>query len=205
VCLKFDDVVTEQGQADFISAIGRIVSLVTDEHVIDNFQVCSLTTGANYGGYLDSVQAIEGIYLVEPYYVTDLDSAFLVGDGFCVSFDELMSQSQIDSLNSLYKVQMDYELEGMPNVFLLRNNDSTGYRMLDLANAYYLLPQTNYSHPEFGVRVETQAYKLFDYYNAYQFHTKKVIGNYNIASVWDFAGLTKPIKVGVLDDGVTSH
>jgi serine protease len=49
------------------------------------------------------------------------------------------------------------------------------------------------------------AYKLYDYYNSYQPHTKKVIGTFNTASVWDFAGLGRPIKVAVIDDGVNSH
>lgn len=205
ICLKFDDLITQQDQADIISSIGRIVSLLPDTNVIDNFQVCSLMTGVGYDSFLDSVQAVEGIYLVEPYYLGSFNSALLVGDGFCVSFDSLLSQTEINSINLSYNVILDYELEGMHNVFVLRNTDSSSFRMLDLANSYYLLTQTNYSHPEFGIRIQTQAYKLYDYYHSYQAHTKKVIGTFNTASVWDFAGLTAPVKVAVLDDGVTSH
>jgi subtilisin family serine protease len=49
------------------------------------------------------------------------------------------------------------------------------------------------------------AYKLFDYYHNVQAHTKKVIGTFNSASVWDFAGLTRPITVAVIDDGIDAH
>lgn len=147
ICLKFDDIITQQDQADIISSIGRIVSLLPDTNVTDNFQACSLITGVGYDSFLDSVQAVEGIYLVEPYYLGSFDSALLVGDGFCVSFDSLLSQAEIDSINLSYNVVIDYELEGMDNVFVLRNTDSSSFRMLDLANSYYLLIETNYSLP----------------------------------------------------------
>ena len=79
ICIKFDGGIQQQSQASIIASIGRIVSTIDDVHTIDFFQVCSLATGANYGNFLDSVQEIDGIYLVEPYYLLE-DSAFLVGE-----------------------------------------------------------------------------------------------------------------------------
>lgn len=205
VCLKFDPTASQQDQENIIASIDRIISFLVDEHEIDEFKVCTLATSENYESFLDSIQEIEGIYLVEPFYHNNLDSVFLVGDRFCVAFNQSLQQSEIDSINAIYKVETDYEIEGMPNVFVLRNTDSSGYRMLGLANMYYLLSDTYYSHPIFGVWIQTNSYKLFDYYNEYQFHTKKVIGDFNLAAVWDYAGLNQTITVAVIDDGVTSH
>jgi serine protease len=156
--------------------------------------------------FLDSVQEIEGVYQAEPYYLNEDDSAFLVGLTLCVAFNQGITGSQIDSINAMYGVVIDHEIEGMANVFVLRNTDSSGYRLLDLANAYYELSQTRYAHPDFGVRVQKHSYRLFDYYSGSQVHIKKVIGSFNTASVWDFAGLTgDTIVVAVIDDGVASH
>jgi len=206
IALKFDEEVGTNQQETILSSVSRIDSAVTDDHAIDGFMVCALSTGQGYGGFLDSVQAIDGVYLVEPYYLNESDSSFLVGLTFCAAFEEAVTQAEIDSVNALFGVTIDHEIDGMSNVFVLRNTDSSGYRLLDLANAYYAVPETRWSHPEFGVWIQKHSYRLFDYYHSYQPHTKKVIGTFNSASVWDFAGLSDDtIAVAVIDDGVTSH
>ncbi|MEW5994235.1 MAG: hypothetical protein AB1744_07555, partial [Candidatus Zixiibacteriota bacterium] len=144
--------------------------------------------------------------MVEPFYRNQLDSAFLVGVRFCVAFHEGLTQARIDSINAAHGVVIDHEVEGMPNVFVLQNTDASGYDLLDLANTYYELDETLYSHPEFGVWIQRHTYKLFDFYNWAQPHTKKVIGSFNSAAVWDFAGLTgDTITVAIIDDGIDSH
>ena len=93
----------------------------------------------------------------------------------------------------------------MDNVFVLSNTKSSGYRVLELANLYYEMDETRYAHPCFGIRPIKYQYKLYDYYSDYQDHTKKVIGEFNQASVWDFYGLSNSVKVAVIDDGVVEH
>jgi hypothetical protein len=205
VTIKFDQDFSSSDQQALLASIDRIIGVVNDDHAIDGFIACTLSTGDNYDQFMDSVQFLDGVYLVEPFYLNQLDSAFLVGTRFCVAFNESLTQTQIDSINSVFKVVIDHDVGGMPNVFVLLNTDSSSYDLLDLANAYYDLPQTRYSHPEFGVWIQKHAYKLYDYYNSYQPHTKKVIGTFNTTSAWDFAGLTRSIKVAVIDDGVVYH
>jgi len=205
VTIKFDSGLGSIERQTLLLDIDRITEQLVDNHAIDGFVACSLSTGEGYDDFIDSVAALDGVYLVEPYYLNQLDSAFLVGTRFCVAFDEALTQSEIDNINTYYNVTINHEVNGMPNVFVLRNTDLSGYNLLDLANAYYELEETRYSHPEFGVWIQKNSYKLYDYYNNYQPHTKKVIGTFNSASVWDFAGLKKQVNVAVIDDGVTIH
>ena len=203
--INFDEEFGTQQQEALLSSIGRIDSVLIDDHVIDGFVACALSTGQGYYDFIDSVEAIAGVYLVEPYYLYEQDSAFLVGLTFCVAFEESLTQLQIDSINSAFGVTIDHEIDGMPNVFILRNTDTSGFHLLDLTNTYYNLTETRYAHPEFGVWIQKHSYRLFDYYHNHQPHTKKVIGTFNSASVWDFAGLTNNVTVAVIDDGVDSH
>jgi len=205
VAVKFDASITPFAREQLIASIDRIDQELDDDHMIDGFNAFSLVSAVGYEGFLDSLDAIAGIYLVEPYYLAQIDSPMVVGETFCVAFDTTLTYDQIDSINASFKVVVDHELFGMPKVYLLRNTDSSGYRVLELANTYHDWVQVTYAHPEFGVRVVKCSYKVYDYYHPYQLHTKKVIGQFNIKSVWDFAGLDDPIIVAVLDDGIISH
>jgi len=202
VTVKLDDGISAN---EVLDPINRIVAVVEDSNLIDGFIACSLSTGADYAAFLDSLDTLNGINLVEPYYLTLDGFPELVGDGMCVAFYETVSYQQIDSINALYNVVIDRERIGKAKSFTLKNTDSSGYRVVELSNIYHNLPETEYAHPDFSAAIVTNAYNLYDYYNQYQPHTKKVIGTFNSASVWDFAGLTLPIKVAVLDDGLTSH
>jgi hypothetical protein len=173
-----------------LNSVGRFAAVLQDDHAINYFVVCSLSTAQGYDGFLDSLAAIPVVDLVEPYYRNDYDSAYLVGTRFCVAFQEDMTQMEIDAINDIYDVVIYDTVAYMPNVFVLRNTKATGMRMLELANMYYELDATRYSHPSFSVRPVLSSYDLHDYYADNQPHTKKVIGQFNEASVWDFAGLT---------------
>lgn len=52
---------------------------------------------------------------------------------------------------------------------------------------------------------ERLAYKAFDRYAPYQWNIKLITGQFNVASVWDFAGLQRPVIAALLDDGVDPH
>jgi len=147
VTFKFDDGFPDHQQDSLISSISRIVQRVGDRLLFDDFIACSLSTGIEYMAFLDSLDTLEGIYLVEPYYLAQCDSALLVGEGFCVAFDPNLTRNGIDSINAAYNVVIE---DSLPGMFLLNNTDSSGYRVLDLANLYYGLPETIFSVPNFS-------------------------------------------------------
>ncbi|MEW6052087.1 MAG: S8 family serine peptidase [Candidatus Zixiibacteriota bacterium] len=202
VVVKFDAGASPQ---DVSSRIARIVVIVQDTNMLPGFVACSLSVTDGYMAFVDSLNNAEGIYLGEPYYYFPSGLPATVGETFVAAFNLELSAFQIDSINLRYRVVIDHALEGIENVFILRNTDSSGYRLLDITNLYYDLPETRYADPQFGIRVQAMSYKLFDYYHLYQPHTKKVIGTFNSTSVWDFAGLNNPDTVAVIDDGVDTH
>ncbi len=202
VTIKFD---TDISPDDVLQGIDRVVEIVPDNYLIDGFLACSLSTGSNYGAFLDSLGSLTGVYLAEPYYLSENGYPMLVGEKFCVAFNEDVTQEESDSINTIYNVVIDRQRIGRPYAFVLKNTDSTGIRVVELANMYYNLPETRYAHPNFSAVIERDSYVLYDYYNEYQPHTKKVIGDFNTASVWDFAGLTETVTVAVIDAGVEAH
>lgn len=206
VLLKFDERTPEQGRTALLESVDRIVAEVEDKMLLDGFTACTLSTGEDYNNFLDSLDTLDGVYLVEPYYLlAENDSSLLFGETFLVVFPGDVTQSEIDSINAMYNVVVGYSINGLPNFYILRNTDSSGYRILDLANAYYDLSETIVSHPNFRVRLQKAAYELYDYYHYCQRYIKYVIGEFNSASVWDFAGLDDTLTIAVIDDGVEAH
>lgn len=204
VSVKPDDGFSTQEVEEALSLLDRFTGIANEE-APRGFVVCSLVSGPGYDQFLDTLQAVPGIELVEPYYLDESGLPVMVGDRFLAAFNESISAQTVDSINDVFNVITDYEIAGMTNVYVLKNTAYSGLRMLDLANAYYDLTQTLYSHPDFRAHIETMSYKLYDYYNSYQPQTKKVIGQFNNASVWDFVGLGRPITVAIIDVGVDSH
>lgn len=190
---------------DVLGSVEQIVAQIDDEHFIDGFLACSLSADIDYSAFLHLLDTLNGVYLVERYYLSESGFPQLVGEGICVTFHDNTRYEEIDSINAVYKVVIDRERIGRQKAFTLKNTDSTGYRVVQLANIYHNLPQVEYAHPDFSAAIEKTAYGLYDHYNQYQPHLKKVIGQFNSASVWDFAGVGRTITVALIDDGVDSH
>ena len=71
VMVKFDSSAAAIAQTTIVPDINRIAAMLVDEYAIDGFVVCSLTTTEGYSELLDSLSVMDGIYLVEPYYITE--------------------------------------------------------------------------------------------------------------------------------------
>jgi subtilisin family serine protease len=134
-----------------------------------------------------------------------MDSAMVVGSTILAQFQAWVSNEQADSIIALYGGEAFYPYGPSETVYAIRNLPATGISTLDLANIYNNLPESRYAHPEFGVRMVPFSYNLYDYYSINQDNIKKVIGQFNQASVWDFHGVTETIRVGLIDDGVAAH
>lgn len=205
IVVRLDGGPSPFGQTELMNAFPRITVVLDDPLPANDFFACSLSTGQGYEAFLDSLLATDGVHLAEPYYLFGDSSDYVVCDRFCAAFDSTVTAAQIDSINVMYHVVIDRQMEGMDNVYLLLNTDESGRHLLDLANIYNELPETRWAHPDSRTYVNIFGHKVYDYYSQYQLHTKKVIGTLNEKTVWDFAGLTRPLLVALVDDGVTLH
>lgn len=185
--------------------VGRISAEIEDSSVIDDFSIYSLSSSSGYSTFIDSLYSVPGVELVEPYYLDQSDSAMYIGTLFCVRFSDGVSEYTIDSINEANHVEMLRSLEYLDGVYVLSNTHVAHQSVLELANTYYDLEVTEYSHPVWGIKAQLFGYRVFDYYSPNQSHIAKVIGELNVRSVWDFAGLTDSVVVAVMDDGLASH
>ena len=204
VLVKFTSLL-EAHSEEWAGLIGRINQYEDDSHVINGFEAFSLATKYDYYSFLDSLDTLPNVELVEPYYTGFQDSDLLIGDEFVVAFYDDVSTSQIESLNGYYGVVLERPVAHMGHVFVLRNTKQSGMRTLDIANLYYELKETIFSHPVFNVKIVTTNYNLWDEYSEFQPHLKKVIGSFNDTTVWDFSNLEEPIIVAVIDHGFEPH
>ncbi|MEW6051814.1 MAG: S8 family serine peptidase [Candidatus Zixiibacteriota bacterium] len=203
--VKFDSTLSQQQLDSVIAGLGAIHSVISLEPPTRGFLPCSLQVMLGEGSWLDSLRSNPSVYLIEPYYRIEDGHPAYFSDRICVAYEENISRQYTDSVNAASGVLIERELFGMPNVFLLVNTPSSNKGIVQLANEYYALPGTRYAYPATGLRGSVFSYKVFDHYSYRQAHLKKIIGSFNEATVWDFAGLTNDVVVAVLDDGVTDH
>lgn len=200
-----DDQLQPHFQEQLLNGLSRVINVGSAPQIAEGFLLCSLSTGEDYLTYLDSIKAVEGISLVEPVFGDDSTGAIYVGDVIVAAFYPNVIRSQVDSLAALFHIVVDHQYEGLVNTYVLRNTDSSGMYITDLANRLYELPETEWSHPLFTSMIVKHAYQIADHYAQFQLHSKKVIGQFNETSVWDFASLRRPVVVAVVDDGVEPH
>jgi len=191
----------------FIRDYERIVGLLDDDFTFDDFVVCSLSTGSGYEAFIDSLNEEEDVYIAEPYYIEDDGSPMTIGLYFFAAFNAEIPLTTIDSLNAVYKVVIVEEFFNDANVYVLKNTDSSGRGLVELANIYHEVQFTEYSHPNFSSPVTLDSpYKLFDYYHGAQEHVKLVSGTFNSgATVWDFEDMDNQVIVAIIDDGIVPH
>ncbi len=202
VCLKFD---TEVPQEWVIESVPRLDSIIADGDALDGFVSVAIAPGGGLYEFLDTLNRTSGIEVAEPYYYINDSLPAPVGDELVIAFEANISRDSLSSILHIYGADTVRELEYLPNVFVARNLNPQTRRLLTLANDLHALPGIRYSHPIFGLRPVLCSYKLFDHYQSHQWHVKKVIGQFNSQTVWDFSGVLDTIVVAVIDEGVTIH
>ncbi|MEW5796378.1 MAG: S8 family serine peptidase [Candidatus Zixiibacteriota bacterium] len=207
IVIKFEVQLSWDDIGAILEDFPAIGTKLQNDRVLDGFSAFEVTTPLT-SEQLTRLRTTEGIYLAEPCYLDDQDSAFIIGESFVVAFDGNFTGDQINEVVVPFHVVVDREIPGMHNVFLIRNTPGSGSGLLEIANAFHDLVSTRWAEPNFIPRLELYSYRVWDDYYVLQNHIKRVVGTINERSVWDFAGLMGPtdsVVVAVLDDGVTDH
>lgn len=203
VTVRFDQSLTKLSKDSILSSFARIECVLDDPFVYDGFIACSLSSGNNYKDFLDSLYEVDDIQLVEPYYVSSSGQPWLIGEGFCVGLQNGVTADSLAAFNAGLGVVISRQ--PMTNVVVIKNTDSSGSRLWELVDIFDTLPDVRYAQPNYQANITLCAYKTFDYFNELQWQLIKVIGDFDSASVWDFAGMQRPVTVAVVDDGIDVH
>ena len=111
VMVLFNDDVSLEEQQLTLDRVDRIVDFISDSQPVDGFAVCTLITGTEYRTFLDSLQAVEEIELVEPYLRLRGSSPLYIGRSFCAAFNSSVTRSDIDRINADYGVSIQREVQ----------------------------------------------------------------------------------------------
>ncbi len=205
ITLKFRDGITKDVRRAVLDSIGGLAPIAAPHDMADNFRAFAFTANRSLDRFIDSVQHVAALAHVEYYYLGSNGEPMTVGDRFCVGFKPETGPLGIAAIAKNLGVEQVCEIEGLPNVWVFRSPAGSERKLLDLANACYRLPEVRYSHPLFGVGAKYCSYRTYDFYRRYQYNIKRVAGRFDTCTFWDYAGLTRPVVVAVLDALVASH
>ncbi|MBU0984837.1 MAG: hypothetical protein KKA42_13265 [candidate division Zixibacteria bacterium] len=153
VLVKLDHRMPSPQMSDVIAAIPELIDTVFEVRKQGGFVVCAVTDSSDYDDLLVTLRSRNDVYLAEPYYLNMSDSAMILGDALTVAFDSSMTPGEVEAFADAHNIAVDRTLLGMENVYVLRNTDSSGYGLLDLANSLYTSTETRWSHPDFCCRI----------------------------------------------------
>ena len=208
VIVKFADQITLDSAASFINQYERIDGWLFDEPVMEGFDVLSLNDGDGYDEFIDSLASHDIFDIVNPYYLNTHGDRFLIGNTICCKFSAGIPMSVIDSINAIYGISILRESDYIANSFVLEVDESSQYSVLELANLYYELDQTEFSHPNFLGGFYLDGGYIYDYYSWKQWTLNRVFEinpGWEPARAFQIAAPGDDIIVAVLDDGIAAH
>lgn len=195
-----DSIITPDG----IDAIARLLVPDTSARALEGFVAYFIQSGGSYESFLDSLRENPLIAQAEPFYRFQGEPC-LFGSEIFLGYYLGTSQSIKDSLQNAFGLTAAPQLRCAPHVNRVRIPDGSPAGVLDIAQALAERPETFLAHPDIALEITPDHYKTYDYYQNYSTHVKKTGGVASASSVWDFAGLTRPVVIAIVDDGVGPH
>jgi len=203
--IKFDDQLTDSLRQELTGQISTLDAELTEPVSIDNFYAFTLPAGYNYDQVATDLRAMNQVRFVEPYYTSESGKPFIHGMSFAVGFNSGISREKIEQINAEHNTAIVRQSKYLKSIWVLNITEANSVGLLATANAYHELPETYFAHPQVVGGTYYAAYTVNDNYFEYQWNIARVIGELNVRSVWDFAGLSDSVIVAVIDDGVTTH
>ncbi|MBK7142831.1 MAG: S8 family serine peptidase [bacterium] len=205
VCISFLESTSIYERTAILDNFPGIGAPINTPDTMDGYRVYAVISANGYLQLLNALNAIEQVDIAAPFYRFPDSVAAPIGKRLCVRFNDDITPDSAENIAQSLNVILIGEIPGMHNVYTAYNASVNGSYTVNIANTLHLHPSTVYAHPSIGGRFERTAYRTFDFYATYQPHLKRVIGELNVRSVWDFGGLTRSMTVAVIDDGVASH
>lgn len=205
VCITFTSPFTPSAMDGILATYPRIDSVYHDaKSGVEQWTVVLLSS-QNWEAFRDSLREESAIASADPVYLDPAGNRIYVEGNVCVSFATGTSQAEIDAILVQWGLMRSDSIPELGAAYELQRVPGSSRDVVDIANALYLRGETVFAEPSFVTPFEPLGYTLFDYYGDSQWHIQRVVGDYNSASVWDFAGLDAPVIVAVVDQGVEPH
>lgn len=184
------------------------IDSISDYSVYENFRVVNISTGVSLEEFIDSLNYDYRIVFANPYFISRDSVPKLVGRSICCKFADWVSYDFIDSLNSLYGVEIIDEKPSSPKQFLLSVTQESIYTPLEIANIYYELDETEFCHPNFLGGYEWTNYYIYDHYGEEQWAMHRIF-QVTLDSIrhkaYEITIGDTNIIVAVLDQGILPH
>jgi len=203
--IKFSQDIPPESYDSILSGIYGIEGTIQNAQVLDDFFACSLSVGIDYAALMAALAGTEGIDLFNPFYLMHDSIDFVVGQTFCCQFFDNISAGTIDSLNLVYKVEVEGADQFVHNNFLLKVTDSSPGNVVEIANIYYETGFAVFSLPNTRPEIEWCGKQACDYFISSQYNIKGIIGRWDTATAWDITAGDSNLIVALLDEGFAWH
>lgn len=199
-------------------------STFTEQTNISNPPLTLLRTTDNNANAIAAAQALNqnpAVAFANPIFTFQDGTRFALSDEFTVKFNENITQSQIDNLNSTYNVEIVAEITWLPGGYIMRITTATEESTLDIANLYYESELTEWAEPNFVRILENRSARKtinnFSPPNDTLFPTQwahnntgqngwTVDADIDTVEAWDINTGNNTITIAIIDDGVdTTH
>jgi|GEM_PF-1465455 len=186
---------------------------IEPETTLYGFFYVWLVPGSEIAGTMERLETNPYVEVANPIFHKANDTGEIVSfDRVMVKFLDSVSRNTIDSLNSLWQVQIADSIPGITNNFMLKVSKATGRSVLEIANIYEQDTQTEFAVPDFLARIVLDSYTPVDpyFYNQYNFHNTGQTGGTPDADIdaleaWEFGLGDTSLIVAVIDAGIESH
>ncbi|MBC9930103.1 S8 family serine peptidase [Chitinophaga qingshengii] len=174
--------------------------------------VMDLPSKSNAAGLMETLRQQPDVITTHPIYLADDVEELGLTDEFMVQFREGISSVYIDSLNKAYGVTI---LKKASFYYLLQAPANAN--AMDIANQYQETGMVNFSHPNFIMKPQVNAYIPNDPYFSSQWnfrntgqllndgHTGTAGADIKAPEAWDITKGNSSIVVAVIDEGVTPN
>jgi len=130
-----------------------------------------------------------------------------VGETIVCRFWPSVTQTEIDDLMNQYHLEIVEENEYMSGEYLIRVTPESPLSTMDMANEFYDISQTHYSHPNFYCPMILDGYAVEDeYYNLHQWNVKSIVSRTGYENAaWEISAGDTSIYICVIDQGIEPH
>lgn len=107
VKIRFEDSVSDSLREALVKGVDDIDSWLLDDYPTDGFYAYSLVSDRAFDQVAGSLKNLDGVLMIEPYYLNGLGQPFNSGSSFVVGFNQFVTREQIDAINERRHVVLE--------------------------------------------------------------------------------------------------